>query len=37
MSPVLHILQFNCGLIPLIFPRDSKIEAVGFALKKDWL
>ena len=29
MSPVLHILQFNCGLIPLIFPRDSKIEAVG--------
>ena len=34
MSPVLQTLQFNCGLTPFTFCKDSKIEGVGFFLKK---
>ena len=34
MSPVLQTLQFNCGRTPFTFCKDSKIEGVGFFLKK---
>jgi hypothetical protein len=33
MSPVLQILQFNCGLIPLILSIASKKLALGVELK----
>lgn len=34
MSPVLQTLQFNCGRTPFTFCKDSKIDGVGFFLKK---
>src|SRR5690606_2045975 len=35
MSPVLQILQLSCGLTPLMCWRASKMDGVGFDLKKD--
>ena len=34
MSPVLQTLQFNCGRTQFTFCKDSKIDGVGFFLKK---
>ena len=34
MSPVLQTLQFNWGLTPFTFCKDSNIDGVGFFLKK---